>query len=108
MEEKRRFKRITFREPVQFRTPGQMESASCLACDLSEVGIRLNSDKFIPLRERMAITLQMYTKNPVNFQGHVAWIQRVPHSEYYQLGLAFDPDIDDQSLRMLQEYIQSH
>ena len=108
MEEKRRFKRVPFKEPVQFRTPSQMEPGACLACDLSEVGIRLNSDKFIPLQERMALTLQVGAGNPINVQGHVAWIQRVPHSDYYQMGLAFDPDTDDRSLKVLQEYIQSH
>ena len=104
MLEKRRFRRIAYKEPVQFRVPGQAEPEGCLACDLSEVGIRFNSHKFIPLQERMAITLE----GNINIQGQVMWVQRVPHSEYYQVGLAFDPDTDDQSLKELQEYIQSH
>ena len=108
MLEKRRFRRIAYKEPVQFRVPGQAEPEGCLACDLSEVGIRLNSHKFIPLQERMAITLPVNDEDAIDIQGQVVWVQRVPHSEYYQVGLAFDPDTDDQSLKELQEYIQSH
>ena len=108
MEDKRRFTRISYKHAVQYRTPGQSEPEACLACDLSEVGIRLNSFRFIPLKERMALTLDLDTDTPVNVQGQVIWVQRVPHSEYYQLGLAFDPDTDDRALQELQEYVQSH
>jgi hypothetical protein len=108
MEDKRRFTRIPFKEAIQYRTPGQSEAEACIACDLSEVGIRLNSFRFIPLRERMALTVQLDQEAPITVQGHVIWVQRVPHSEFYQVGLAFDPDTNDETLHELQKYIQTH
>ena len=107
MENKRQSLRIPYREAVQFLTPGQSEPEACLACDLSEGGIRLNSFKFIPLHEKMALTLQVDTGNPIDVQGRVVWVQRVPHSEYYQVGLVFDPPPANEALEELQEYIQS-
>jgi|SRR3989338_5128799 len=105
MENKRRFTRIPYKEAVQFRTQGQFESEVCIACDISEGGIRLNSFRFIPVKEKLALTLPVDPYNPVDIQSEVVWVQRVPHSEYYQVGLAFEPQA---SLPELQEYIQSH
>ena len=109
MEDKRRFRRITFKEPVQFRTRGHSEPEGCVGCDLSEVGIRLYSHNFIPIKEEMALTLQVDAEKQIDLQGRVVWVQRVPHSEYYQLGLEFaSQQPDNQSQKKLQEYIQSH
>ena len=105
MENKRQFTRIPYKEAVQFRTQGQFEPEACTACDISEGGMRLNSFRFIPLKEKIALTLQFDVFNPIDIQGQVVWVQRVPHSEYYQIGLAFEPQA---SLKELQEYIESH
>ena len=98
MEDKRRFRRVAFREPVQFRTKAHSEPEGCVACDLSEVGIRLSSPNFIPIKEEIALTFRVDDGNQIDFNGRVVWVQRVPHSEYYQLGLEFaPPQADNQS-----------
>lgn len=109
MEDKRRFRRIPFREPVQFRSKDHAEPAGCVAYDLSERGIRLNSQNFIAVKEELALTLQMDFGTQIDVQGRVVWVQRVPHAEYYQVGLEFPPgSAEPQAFTELQEYIQSH
>jgi hypothetical protein len=109
MEDKRRFRRIPFKEPVQFRIKEQAESAGCIAFDLSERGIRLTNQDFIPIRKEVTLTLQMDSGLQFDVQGQVVWIQRVPHSEYYQLGLEFSSQQADQKVfEELQEYLQAH
>ena len=109
MEDKRRSRRINFREAVQFQTKSYIEPAGCLACDLSESGIKLNNNGFIAPNEEMSLTLQLAWGNQINLQGRVVWVQRVPHSEYYQMGLEFATrPVDSPNLEKLKEYVQSH
>ena len=108
MEDKRRFRRVAFKGPVQFRTKSQGEPAACVAYDLSERGIRLNSSDFIPAREEMVLTLQMDFGVQIDLPGRVIWVQRVPHAENYHIGLEFVQPADNQVLHELQEYIESH
>ena len=109
MEDKRRFRRVPFKEPVQFRTKDYLEPVGCVAHDISERGIRISSQDFIPLKEEVDLTLQMDFGIQVDVQGRVVWVQRVPHAEYYQVGLEFfSQQSNARVFEELQEYIQSY
>lgn len=106
--EQRQYVRIPFREPVGFRMRGPKGFGGCLAYDLSENGIRINFDQFVPLHSNMDFQMQ-FGNNPelFNVKGRVVWVQKVPHSERYQVGLQFeDADVFVQSQQKIHEYIQ--
>jgi len=91
MEELRRFKRVAFSGAVQYRTTPWGESKGCLACDFSIGGIRLRVDDFIALNTDLFMDVALPTRNAFQVSGRVAWVQRVPHSESYQVGVEFRP-----------------
>ena len=89
-QEKRRFTRVSFREPVQFKAPKDAEFSGSLAYDISEEGLRFQTDNFIPLNESLILELQLSTQNSLSLHGKVMWVQMVPHSDRYQIGVKFD------------------
>lgn len=97
MEERRRFKRVTFGEPVEYHMIEEPivsafegnKFGGCAGCDLSEGGVRLQLNNFVPLKAGMSVTFSLL-KNPVTgLEGRVAWVQKVPYAENYQMGLEF-------------------
>lgn len=97
MNEMRKYPRVPFREGVHFHIqnldqpleePFRM-SGGCLAYDLSEGGIRCWVDEFIPLNTEITVDFYLDPTLPVAVTGRVVWVQKVPHSESYQIGLEF-------------------
>lgn len=90
IQEKRRFARVTFREPVQFRTAKDPEFFGSLAYDISSEGLRFQTENFIPLNESLMLELKLSAQNSLSLHGRVIWVQMVPHSDRYQIGVQFD------------------
>lgn len=89
MLEQRKFRRFPLSEGVQCRlSPGQ-EPMGCLACDLSAGGVRFRAQEFIPLNTELFLQIPLPTRNLLQVKGRVAWVQRVPHGETYQVGVEF-------------------
>lgn len=95
--EKRRYKRIAFREAVEFHVlPGAPAHGAplpsfggCLSWDLSEGGLRFRAYSFIPLNTDLSVEFSVENDRTVKLVGRVVWIQKLPHSEQYNLGLEF-------------------
>ncbi|MFA5087448.1 MAG: PilZ domain-containing protein [Candidatus Omnitrophota bacterium] len=89
-EERRKYRRVEFKEPLQYQTQDGDSLEGSLACDIGEGGVRFNADDFIPLNSELAVQMEIEPQNVVALRGRVAWVQLVPHSDRYQVGLEFD------------------
>jgi hypothetical protein len=92
VSEKRVFPRGHFSNPVEFRTRGSALSGGCLPSDISQGGIRVNLNMFVPLNAELNIQIQLGLEKVVACSGRVVWIRKVPFSERYQAGLKFLED----------------
>lgn len=105
--EKRISQRVRFRDSVQYQLKEDHLSKGCLASDLSENGIKINIEDFIPTNVELTIKMQLHEIPKVlDLTGRVIWSQAVPYCERYQIGLAFshvDPLIKEE----IRHYIQS-
>lgn len=99
MENKRRDARMIFREPIRYHlknsdqdtNPDTCFTGAGLSCDLSQSGIRIRSTDFLPLSADIFMDFFLKQERPVQAQGRVVWVQKQPHSEYYQIGVRFSP-----------------
>ncbi len=82
--------RVPFNEAVAY---GQGEDSlfnGSLAADLSQSGVRIRVQQFVPLNT--IVHLKLHLKNPdraVPVRGQVVWVREVPHSESYDVGIQF-------------------
>ena len=89
MDEQRKFERQDYRDPVQYRiTPGQ-EPRGCVAYDFSGGGARFRASEFIPLNAEIYLDIRFPEIHIQQLPVRVAWVQRVPNSEMYEIGVEF-------------------
>ena len=89
MDEQRKFERRGYRDPVQYRlSPGE-EPRGCLAYDFSVGGVRFRASEFIPLNAEIYLDIQFPEIHIQQLPVRVAWVQRVPNSELYEIGVEF-------------------
>ena len=107
-QEKRRYRRIRFSEPVSFHLKDPHNFGGCLARDLSEGGIQLNFNEFVPLNSEIVLQLQL-SRLPkvVDVTGRVVWLQRVPYSDRYAVGLQFEKS-ESLSSQEIRQFINAH
>ena len=107
-QEKRRFARVSFREPVQFKAPKDSAFSGSLAYDISTEGLRFQTDNFIPLNESLMLELQLSAQNSLSLHGKVIWVQMVPHSDRYQIGVQFDESSELYSAKQgIQQFVSA-
>jgi len=87
--EKRNFLRFRLAQPVrvQFKDPAQFSGS--LSCDLSEGGVRLQMNDFIPLGTELTLTIQLEDDRIVECPCRVVWVQKNRFADRYQAGLEF-------------------
>ncbi len=93
-EERRRFQRISFREAVQFSLEARHGFGGCLAQDISEGGLKIHFEDFVPINKDISFKLRLGTKpgaRIIDVMGKVVWIAMTPYSDRYQLGIQFSP-----------------
>ena len=109
MAEKRKFKRIDFREPVQILVENNGKNMGCLAQDLSEGGIKVSSFEFIPVNCDIQLQAKLSSENFLDLKGKVIWIQKLPFSDRFQIGFEFREDYSFPKYREeIRRFIQSH
>ena len=90
-EEKRKFRRVDFREPINYQFSAGKDFGGCLSCDLSKGGIRVSFNGFIPLGTEVTINIKLpQAPGFINIRGKVAWVRQLPFSDRYQVGLKFE------------------
>jgi Tfp pilus assembly protein PilZ len=110
-EEKRKATRVKFQEALDFHWKNTPLMGGCLACDLSEGGIRINFNEFVPLDTEIELTIKLKDQATViTLLGKVVWVKQVPFSDRYQIGLEFagnDLDSATESSQEIHQYINS-
>ncbi len=106
--EKRRTLRGRCSEAVTFRSKDFQRQGGCVACDLSEEGIKISCEDFIPVNSELILQMKLERIPQVmDLTGQVVWAQRVPHAERYHIGIKFvgsDPLIKED----IRSYISHH
>jgi|GEM_PF-955850 len=110
--ERRKAKRVEFRQPIQYRSRESEQLQGSLGYDLSEGGLRLQTESFIPLKKPLSIHMELGSGQSVEMDGHVVWVQLVPHAERYHVGLSFEDvkavaDPNTNSKKIIHQYIKS-
>lgn len=90
-EDKRKFKRLDARIPLQYKELGGAKIAQgTLTKNLSEGGVRFTSDKFISLACRLVVEMSLPAmQKPVRAISKIAWIKKVPSDDGYEVGNQF-------------------
>jgi len=87
-KEKRSYVRIKFAEGARYWLTQYPIAEGSLAQDLSERGIRVNLDRFIPVRSDLDIQFILPTSSlPIKTKGRVAWIKNIPLSDRFEAGI---------------------
>lgn len=92
IEEKRRYQRIDFNLPLQYRNLRKIGEASigALSKDISGGGVRFKANEFISLACRLVVEITLPTvPKPIKAISKVAWIKKIPASDQYELGNQF-------------------
>ena len=106
--DKRKYHRVEYREPVRYHMREQSKFGGCLSNDISEGGIKLNFDDFVSIRSEVNIQVRLEnTPQVVDLIGKVVWVQQVPFSERYRVGLEFSPP-SPISKDHIKSYVNSH
>ena len=104
--EKRDFKRKNIYASVRYQLKSSQEFGSVLTQDISEGGMRLNFDKFMPYNTDFILQMNLPTiPKVISAVGRVVWAHRLPHSDRYQLGLKFQ-EIEDKQRLEISDYLK--
>lgn len=88
--EKRRFLRIAYSDAVRYQFKDSGRFGGCIARDISEEGIRLDMEDFVPVNTEMLLQMKLQTiPKVVDLKGRVVWLQQIPYSDRYHVGLQF-------------------
>jgi c-di-GMP-binding flagellar brake protein YcgR len=105
-EERRRFPRVRAHIPVNYRLKMQNKIKATLSRDISEGGIRLWIEGYIPINANFLLEMNLpKIYKMIRLVARVAWVLRIPHSDRYQLGLEFI-EINQAHKKDLTEYIK--
>ena len=106
--DRRRHRRVEFREPVQYQLPSQNNYGGCLAADISAGGIRINFNDFVPLNAELVFQVFLNAVKSIRCVGRVVWVQKFPFSDRYQVGVQFrDDDATQESKKAIHQFIES-
>lgn len=107
-EERRKFTRENIHAPVQYEHKAATYFGSTMTRDISEGGIRIVLDNFLPHNTELKFKINLKEMPMViNTLGSIVWSQHLPHSNRYQFGVEFD-EIDENYRRNLHEYLRGH
>ena len=102
IDEKRLFRRVNHSESVHFQFKDPAHFGGSLSCDLSEGGVRIRLNEFVPLHTELALDVRLRGEHVVHCIGHVVWIEKARFGDSYYAGLAFSKS---DSLLMSQQSI---
>ena len=107
VKERRRSPRINARLPLQFKDiqrPMEIYTGS-LTKDISEGGVRFISSDFLSIFTRLLLEVSVPSfSRPVKAISKVAWIQKIPRSNQYNVGVQF-MDMTEEDRKQLASFI---
>lgn len=90
LSDKRSFKRAKLSGPVRFEFKDPECFGGCLSCDISEGGIRVRFNEFVPLGTNLSMGVQLDSGRVVECIGKVVWVSQIPFGDQYEIGLEFE------------------
>ena len=90
MSERRVFPRIDLKEPVQFQVKSVEEGRGALSCDISEGGVRVKLNDFVPIGAELILQVRLNSGQVVECVGRVKWVSQIPFMDWYQAGVEFE------------------
>jgi len=90
--DKRQFRRMVHSEPVQYQFKDPSQFGGCVAKDLSEGGVRIRINDFVPLNTELTLKIRLADENIVECTGRVVWVEKSRFGDSYQAGLMFSGD----------------
>lgn len=106
-DNRRRAQRLKAKLTTHYELRAEKKYADVLTQDISESGIRMLSDGFIPRMRKVAVRINLSPHKLIELNGEIKWSQRVAYSNYYQTGLEFK-DLSPDAKRSISEYIAVH
>ena len=91
-EDMRKFRRMAHCESVGYQFIDPSQFGGCVAQDLSEGGIRIRINDFVPLNTELALKIRLAGEEIVECTGRVVWVEKSRFGESYQAGLDFSDD----------------
>lgn len=88
--EKRQFPRFSFSQPVAYQDHEGYPEIGSLSADISQSGVRIRVNEFLPLRK--ILNFKLHLNNPtrvLSIKGQVMWVREVPQSESFDVGIRF-------------------
>lgn len=104
--EKRRVHRLRSSLPTYYESTIEGKHGNGLTQDISESGLRMTLEEFIPKFARVLVKINLKSDKLVVLNGKVRWTQRVAYSPRYQVGLEFEDAAWD-TRRSIAEYVYS-
>ena len=99
--ERRASSRIRVYRPVRLRQPTGLSLMETLSKDLAEGGVRCLSEIPLPVATPVVIEVSLSAGElPLELHGKTAWTRSLPHSEQFEIGIAF-LEISPQTKRRL-------
>ncbi len=99
----RRFQRAPFKRPVKSKTSHVAIYAGNLAQDISQGGMRINSNEFVAVGSHVILQIQLESQTRVlDFNAKVVWVKELPYSDGFQLGLEFAEEAVFEKLKVAQ------
>lgn len=92
-EDRREFKRVGHREPVWYQFNDSQQFGGSLSRDISEGGVQLNLNKFVPLNAGVELRMKMDNGKVIDRIGRVMWVEKYPFVDRYRVGLKFKEQI---------------
>lgn len=88
-DELRQFKRVAHSQPVHYQGSEQADFGGCISKDISEGGVRIRLNDFVPLNTELTLNVHLSGGKVVECTGRVIWIEKARFGDYYQAGLKF-------------------
>ena len=109
LEERRRWKRFNCEFVCSLLhlggNAGSAHPAEALVKDISSGGIRVWTQRFIPLSTRILSYLQLPNRAPVAVHLKPAWTAELRHFDRYETGFTFEA-VSDEEKSLLEDYQQ--
>ena len=107
VQERRRQPRVNARLPLQYKDiqrPIEIYSGT-LSRDVSQGGIRFISNEFLSIFTRLLLEVSVPSlSRPIKAISKVAWIQKIPRSSQYNVGVQF-LDMTEEDKKQLASFI---
>ncbi len=106
-QEKRRLSRIRGNLPLRYELRPEGKYGNTVTKDVSEGGLRIVLDHYIPKLSQMLLQLNLSSAKIVDLTGNVTWSQRIPNSYRYESGIKFT-NINSQTRKEIEEYVSTN